>query len=205
MASEWRPLQRHPLIACSKVGRHPDTILAQRTGDDAVHADFTPPQADASRRLPIVIATDIPLQHITFEEAIMNSRIGRTMVALAALVGASMPVASQADDNPALDRCVRMFVKEVVPANHSVEIKRDDIVASTKAITATRSKVTLIARGEKHSKLFGRASCVIHRDGSLIAMYLYDSKPGPISFGRPKVLARNVDARTAYADDMKPF
>jgi hypothetical protein len=138
----------------------------------------------------------------------MNSRIGRTVVSLAAIVAATVPVASRASDNPALDRCVQIFVKEVVPADHSVEIRHDAIRASTKAISATRSKVTLIAQGEKYSKLFGRASCVIDRNGSLVALYLYDPKAGP-GYSRPKVLARNIDAtqglHTAYADDTKPF
>jgi hypothetical protein len=139
----------------------------------------------------------------------MNSRIGRTLVSLAVLAAASLPLASHASENPALDRCVQTFVKEVVPADRQVEIRHEDILASTKAISATRSKVTLVARGEKYSKLFGRASCVIDRNGSLVAMYLYDSKPGPMGYGRPRVVARNVDAtegsRTAYADDVKPF
>jgi hypothetical protein len=135
----------------------------------------------------------------------MKSRIGKTVVSLAALVAASVPVASQARDNPALDRCVDIFVKEVVPANHSVEINREDIVASTKEISATRSEVMLIARGEKNAKLFGRASCVIHRNGSLVAMYLYDTRPGQMALGRPRLIARNLDARVASADDTKPF
>jgi hypothetical protein len=46
---------------------------------------------------------------------------------------------------------------------------------------------------------------VIDRNGSLVAMYLYDSKPGPMGASRPKVLARNVDARVAYSDNTKPF
>ena len=135
----------------------------------------------------------------------MNTRIGKTLIALAALGAASVPTASSANDNPALNHCVQLFVKEVVPADHSADIRHADIVASTRAVSARRSNVKLIARGEKNGKLFGRASCVIDRDGSLVAMYLYDSKPSSMSVSRPKVLARNVDARTAFADQTKPF
>jgi len=135
----------------------------------------------------------------------MNSRIGSAMVSIAALVAASLPVVSHASDNPALDRCVQLFVKEVVPADHAVEIRQDDILASIKRISSTRSKVTLTAQGEKYSRVFGRAQCVIDDNGSLVTAYLYNSKAGPLGYGRPKVLARNVDARTAFVDDTKPF
>jgi hypothetical protein len=136
---------------------------------------------------------------------IMNSRIGKSLVSLVALGAVSVPAASHASDNPALGRCVQLFVKEVVPVDHSVDVRHDVILASTKAISETRSSVQLIARGDKNSKLFGRASCVIDRNGSIVAMYLYDSKPGPMGASRPKVLARNVDARVAYSDETKPF
>jgi hypothetical protein len=135
----------------------------------------------------------------------MRSRIGRTTIALAALVGAIAPVASHANENPAVDRCVQLFIKEVVPADHSVEIEHEAILTSIRPMSATRSNVKLIARGERRSKLFGRASCVVDHNGSLVAMYLYDTKSGPMGSGRPKVLARNVDARTAQSDNMKPF
>jgi hypothetical protein len=135
----------------------------------------------------------------------MNIRIGKTLIALAVLGTVSVPTASIANDNPALNHCVQLFVKEVVPAGRAVDIRHADIIASTQAVSATRSSVKLIARGEKNAKLFGRASCVIHRNGSLIAAYLYDSKPSSMGVSRPKVLARNVDARTAFADQTKPF
>ena len=139
----------------------------------------------------------------------MKIRMSKPVLSLAALVAAWLPIVSHASDNPALDRCVQMFVEEVVPADHSSEIRHADIVASIKPINATRSRVMLIAQGEKDAKLFGRASCVINRKGSIVVMYLYDPKPGQPAYGRPRVFARNVDAtqgsRTAFADDTKPF
>jgi hypothetical protein len=117
--------------------------------------------------------------------------LGKSLVAVAIAAAASMPLASHASDNPALDECVERFVQEVVPANHSVEIRHADIVASTTTESATRSRVMLIARGEKNGKVFGRASCVMHRGGSLIAMYLYDDRVRLASVSRPKVLFRN--------------
>jgi hypothetical protein len=139
----------------------------------------------------------------------MKSQISKSVVSLAALVAALAPVASHASANPALDRCVQMFVEEVVPADHSSEVRLEDIVASIETINASRSRVGLVARGEKNARLFGIASCVIDRDGTLIAMYLYDRKPGQLGYGRPRVLARNVDAtqvaHAASADVTKPF
>ena len=139
----------------------------------------------------------------------MKLRMVRSIASLAALVAASMPVASHADENPALDRCIQIFVDSVVPADRIAEIRREDIVASTKWITGTRAKVTLLAQDQKTDKLLARASCVTHRKGSIVAMYLYEVKPGQAGYGRPKLLARHLDAtqglRTAFADDTKPF
>jgi hypothetical protein len=115
----------------------------------------------------------------------------KSLLALAVVAAASVPAAGHAAVNPALDECVERFVQEVVPANHSVQIRREDIVAATITQSATRSRVMLIARGEKDGKVFGRASCVMHRDGSLLAMYLYQDRPILAGVSRPKVLVRN--------------
>jgi hypothetical protein len=134
----------------------------------------------------------------------MNTRTKLSLISLAALFAVSMPLTSQAKENPALNRCVELFVQEVVPANRPVEIRKESIAASTTRINSSRSKVTLIAQGEKNFKVIGTASCVIQQDGILVSMYLHSKKPG-----RSKVLARNVDAtqdaRTAFADETKAF
>jgi len=139
----------------------------------------------------------------------MKHRMVRSVVSVAALIAASLPMASHASDNPALDRCVQIFVENAVPPGRTADIRREDIAASIKWITGTRAKVTLIAQEAKSDKVISRASCVTHRSGSIVAMYLYDAKPGLAGFGRPKLLARNVDAkqevRTAFSDDTKPF
>lgn len=139
----------------------------------------------------------------------MKIRIVKAAISLAAFVAAALPVASQANDNPALDLCVEKFVQAVVPANYQAEIRREDIVASIKPINSTKSKVMLIAKGQTDAKLFGRASCTIHRKGSIVSMYLYDSKEGQPGFGRPTLIARHVDAkqikRDMFADNTKPF
>ena len=133
----------------------------------------------------------------------------RSVVSLAMLIAASIPVASYAGDNPALDRCVQIFVENAVPAGRTADIRREDISASMRWITGTRAKVTLIAQDPSSDKVISRASCVTHRNGSIVAMYMYDAKPGFAGYGRPKLLARHVDAtqglRTAFSDDTKPF
>ena len=139
----------------------------------------------------------------------MKRRMVRSVVSVAALIAASLPVASHAGNNPALDRCVQIFVDNAVPAGRTADIRREDISASIKWITGTRAKVTLIAQEPTSHKVISRASCVTHRNGSLVSMYLYDAKPGLAGYGRPKLLARHLDAtqdvRTAFSDDTKPF
>lgn len=139
----------------------------------------------------------------------MKRRTIRSVVSLAALIAASMPGPSHASDNPALDRCVQIFVENAVPAGSTAEIRRDEISASTRWITGTQEKVTLLAQERSSGKVISRASCVTHRKGSIVAMYLYEAKPGLAGYGRPKLLARHVDAtqgvRTASADETKPF
>lgn len=139
----------------------------------------------------------------------MKIRIVTAAASLVTLIAAALPVASQANDNPALDLCVEKFVAAVVPADHPAEIRREDIVASIKPINGMKSKVTLIAKGETDAKLYGRASCTIHRKGSIVSMYLYDTKAGQPGIGRPTLIARHVDAkqveRDTFADNTKPF
>jgi len=119
----------------------------------------------------------------------MNVRIGTALLAVAT-AAASLPVASNAaSDNVALEQCVQTFVKEVVPPQHAVEVKRDHIEASVKNVSFNRKKVELTARGAKYGKLFGRATCVMTREGSLVAMYVRDGAvriAGTTS--RPKVI-----------------
>jgi len=138
----------------------------------------------------------------------MSISLRKVGLCLTALVAAA-PMASYAEDMPALDRCVDIFVKEVVPANRTADIRRDDIKASVRQVSATRSRATLIAKGERDSKVLGRAACVLDRNGTLVALYLYDAKPNPLGTGRPKVVALNervnADVRTASASDTKPF
>jgi hypothetical protein len=118
----------------------------------------------------------------------MNVRIRTVLLALAA--AASLPVASNAaSDNIALEECIQAFVKEAVPPQHAVEIRRDHIEASVKNIGFNRKKVELLARGAKYGKLFGQATCVMTREGALVAMYVRDGAvriAGTTS--RPKVI-----------------
>ena len=138
----------------------------------------------------------------------MCIELRKATLCLAAIV-ATTPVATYANEASAVDRCVEIFVKEVVPGDLKASIRREDIHSAVRPMTATRSKVMLIARGKKDSKLFGRASCVIDRNGSIVGLYLYESNTGPNGNARPKVLARNVDINsdvlTARASDTKPF
>jgi hypothetical protein len=135
---------------------------------------------------------------------IMNTQTKLGLASLAAVLAVSMPTSSHAKENPALNRCVELFIQEVVPADYPVEIRKESIAASTIDLNGVRSKVTLLAYGENESKILGRASCVLHRNGTLVSMYLHASK-----FGQSKVLARNLDAkqglRTAFADETKAF
>lgn len=138
-----------------------------------------------------------------------TSSIGKVVLSLTTIVGASVPFAAEAGDTPALDLCVQRFVQEVVPADGAAEIRRDEIVDSVTAGRGNRTKVELVARGEKHEKFFGRATCVMEGQSTLVAMYLYNDESGPLGISRPRVLVRNVDTtqlpRTAFADETKPF
>jgi hypothetical protein len=123
-------------------------------------------------------------------ETIMNMRIGRTLLSVAVLAAASLSATANASDNEAVDQCVQAFVNEVVPPGHSVQIEHDDIRASM-IRSATRSRLNVIARGSKYGKVFGRATCVMDRSGSLVATYVYGPRVGLAGNGRPKVIMAN--------------
>jgi hypothetical protein len=128
----------------------------------------------------------------TLVETIMNMRIGRTLLSVAALAASLLSAATNAGENEseALDQCIQAFVNEVAPANHPVQIRRDDILAST-IRNASGSRMNLVARGEKYGKRFGRATCVMDGNGSLVATYVYGPRVDLASTGRPKVIRGN--------------
>jgi hypothetical protein len=123
-------------------------------------------------------------------ETMMSMRIDRTLLWAAVLAATSLPAAANARGDEALDQCVQAFVNEVVPPGHSVQIRHDDIRAST-IRSATRSRLNVIARGAKYGELFGRATCVMDRSGSLVATYVYGPRVGLTGNGRPKVITGN--------------
>lgn len=115
----------------------------------------------------------------------MNARIRRTVLSAAVLAAASLPVASNAADGEGVDQCVQTFIKEVLPAGHSVEIRSEDIRSTATLLGSGRSVVSVVARGEKHGKVFGRATCVLSRKGSLVSMQLRGSPVRVADQGAP--------------------
>jgi hypothetical protein len=107
------------------------------------------------------------------------------MLSLAVLTAVSLPVASNAADSDAVDQCVQTFVKEMLPAGHSVEIRSEAIRSSATLLGSGRSIVNVVARGEKHGKLFGSAKCVISRQGSLVSMQLRGTRIRVADQGAP--------------------
>lgn len=105
----------------------------------------------------------------------MSIRVGKAMLAAVALA-AALPVSSNASESEALEQCFQTFIKRVVPADHEVEIRNDEVRSSPSLLGAGLSVVDVVARGEKNGKLFGRATCVIDRDGSLVSMHLHGSR-----------------------------
>ena len=172
-----------------------------------IHAEFTPGRTGSSRSHPMVMTNGHSVCNINIEDIMTNS-LNKVALTLAALV-ASAPIASHAVEMPALDRCVDIFVKEVVPAHRPADVRREDIEASIRPVSATRQSVVLLAKNEHDAKLLGHASCVFDRKGSLVAMYLYDSKSGAKLQGRPKIVSLNQqsnnDVRTANASDTNSF
>lgn len=100
----------------------------------------------------------------------------KTVLAIALMAAAALPMNGHATESKALDRCVEIFIKEVVPADRAVEIRRDDILASMTKLPLDRKAVTLIARGSKEGELIGRATCTVRRAGSRASVRIHEPR-----------------------------
>lgn len=106
----------------------------------------------------------------------MNMRFGKKFVLVGALAAALLPAAGHTGDTRALDQCVQAFVNEALPAGQPVQIQYNEIHSAVKVPAGTRSKVAVVARGAETGKEYGRATCVLNRSGSLVAVYSQGSR-----------------------------
>jgi hypothetical protein len=109
------------------------------------------------------------------EEMMMNMRFSRQVLSVAALIVLGLPVASHADEQQAVNTCIRTFVNKVVPEGHPVEVQQESIRLPRYKVGEKR-KIYLVAQGAESGKRYGRASCEVNAQGSLVAMYVGGSR-----------------------------
>lgn len=96
-----------------------------------------------------------------------------SLIAMAALMIA--PVATQASSTKGMNACIETFVKEHVPAGHTVRIVKRARFEVPFIGFGGREAYLVSAKGAQTGESFGSAECVVDRKGSVLAMHIQDS------------------------------
>lgn len=98
-------------------------------------------------------------------------RIAKSLSIAAATLALAAPVASQAHNyDAAMDSCIKAFVASSVPQGHKVTVRKEDVAASPINIHARGYRIIVSAKGAESGKYFARGSCVVDRNGAVVAL-----------------------------------
>ena len=101
----------------------------------------------------------------------------KSMAIAAATLLLAAPFASQAHDyDQAMDACINAFVAANLPKEQPVTVRKEEISASPISIHARSYKIVVSAKGVESGKYLARGTCVVDRNGEVIAL---NGKPLP--------------------------
>lgn len=86
----------------------------------------------------------------------------------ACAVLAAIPAAAHAAKVSAMDTCIQTFVADQLPQDREIEIVKSDLTRGAPG----PGRITVSAKGKRSGKPIASATCVIDRDGGLMAMYV---------------------------------
>ena len=101
-----------------------------------------------------------------------NTRFARAAkaVSIAASMTLLVPSASRADADAAMDACVQAFVSANLPKDQPISVRKIDTIDGPLAAQDRAYRILLTATGKTSGKKLARATCIVDRDGQIIAM-----------------------------------
>ncbi|MFL6548791.1 MAG: hypothetical protein ACJ8OJ_08850 [Povalibacter sp.] len=109
----------------------------------------------------------------------MNVQVTKLVCALGVLSSVTMPAFGHAREHAqesAMDQCIQTMVDRVVPEGFPVVVRRDEIDVSAPSDFTGAAKIFITARGQETGETFGRATCLLNRNGNLLAIYVNGSR-----------------------------
>lgn len=98
-----------------------------------------------------------------------NTLFGSIAASVALL---ALPVASRADvdADAAMDACVQAFVSANLPKDQPVSVRKIDTIDGPLAVQDRAYRIVLTATGKTSGKKLARATCIVDRDGQIVAL-----------------------------------
>jgi hypothetical protein len=97
----------------------------------------------------------------------LNTLFGSIAASVALL---ALPVASRADADAAMDACVQAFVSANLPKDQPVSVRKIDTIDGPLAVQDRAYRIVLTATGKTSGKKLARATCIVARDGQIVAL-----------------------------------
>lgn len=102
-------------------------------------------------------------------------RIAKSVSIVAAALALAAPLASQArNDDVAMDTCINAFVAANLPKEQRVTVRKEEAARSPIIMQSRAYKIVVSAKGVNSGKRLARGTCIVDRDGQVIAL---DGKP----------------------------
>lgn len=96
--------------------------------------------------------------------------VARKLILISASLPLLAPAVGAANEAAAFDACVDAFVSANLPKEQKVHLKKLDTTRSPVSIHGRAYKISLSAKGVESGKQLATATCVVERDGTVIAL-----------------------------------
>lgn len=99
------------------------------------------------------------------------NKLTKSLSIAAATVLLAAPFTSQAgNDDAAMDACINAFVAANLPKEQPVTVRKEEMAASPISVHGRGYKIILSATGVESGKRLARGTCLVNRDGQVIAL-----------------------------------
>ncbi len=101
----------------------------------------------------------------------LSTRVTQSISLAAATLALAAPFATQAHDyDAAMDSCISAFVASSLPKEQPVKVKKTDAVSGPLSMHSRAYKIVVSAKGVESGKYFARGTCIVDRNGSVVAL-----------------------------------
>ena len=101
----------------------------------------------------------------------LSTRITKSLSIAAATVALAAPFASQAHNyDAAMETCINAFVAANLPKEQPVTVRKEEAAVSPISIHSRAYKIVVSARGVESGKYLARGTCIVDRNGQVIAL-----------------------------------